>query len=54
MFLTLPSTRGRWFSDIDEERRAPVIIIGHDTAGELFPNEQALGKELNIEGQFLP
>jgi putative ABC transport system permease protein len=42
---------GRWFSDIDEERRSPVIIIGHDTAGELFPNEEALGKELNIEGQ---
>src|SRR5208283_1911102 len=43
---------GRWFSDIDEDRRAPVIIIGHDTAGELFPNEQALGKELDIEGQL--
>ncbi len=43
---------GRWFSDIDEERRNPVIIIGHDTAEELFPSEQALGKELNIEGQI--
>src|SRR5271156_4198522 len=43
---------GRWFSDIDEERRAPVIIIGHDTAEELFPSEQPLGKELDIEGQL--
>jgi len=43
---------GRWFSDIDEERRASVIIIGHDTAEELFPNEQPLGKELDIEGQL--
>src|ERR1700690_503826 len=43
---------GRWFSDVDEERRAPVIIIGHDTAQELFPSEQPLGKELDIEGQL--
>jgi putative ABC transport system permease protein len=43
---------GRWFSDIDEERRAPVIIVGHDTAEELFPSEQPLGKELDIEGQL--
>ena len=43
---------GRWFSDIDEERRASVIIIGHDTAAELFPSEQPLGKELDIEGQL--
>jgi len=43
---------GRWFSDIDDERRAPVIIVGHDTAEELFPNEQPLGKELDIEGQL--
>src|ERR1700690_1235812 len=43
---------GRWFSSIDEERRAPVIIIGHDTAQELFPSEQPLGKELDIEGQL--
>src|SRR5258708_39126441 len=43
---------GRWFSDIDEERRASVIIIAHDTAGELFPSEQPLGKELAIDGQL--
>jgi putative ABC transport system permease protein len=43
---------GRWFSDIDGERRASVIIIGHDTAEELFPSEQPLGKELDIEGQL--
>src|SRR6202158_5972173 len=44
---------GRWFSDIDEESRAPVIIVGHDTAQELFPTEQALGNKLNIKGQLV-
>ena len=43
---------GRWFNEIDEERRAPVIIIGYDTGDELFPNENPLGKEINIEGQL--
>jgi putative ABC transport system permease protein len=43
---------GRWFSEIDDERRAPVIILGHDTAEELFPNENPLGKEINIEGRL--
>jgi putative ABC transport system permease protein len=43
---------GRWFSGVDEERRAPVIIIGHDTAEELFGNMDPLGKEINIEGRL--
>ena len=29
---------GRWFSDIDDERRASVIILGADTVDELFGN----------------
>ena len=43
---------GRWFSEIDDERHAPVIVLGHDTAEELFPNESPLGREINIEGQL--
>jgi len=43
---------GRWFGEVDEERRAPVIILGYDTARELFPAENPLGKEINIEGQL--
>jgi putative ABC transport system permease protein len=43
---------GRWFTDIDQERRAPVILLGYATAETLFPNEDPLGKEINIEGQL--
>ena len=43
---------GRWVNEIDEERHSPVIILGSDTAVELFPNQDALGKEINIDGQL--
>jgi putative ABC transport system permease protein len=45
-------TEGRWFTDIDDERRAPVIILCHDTAAELFPSQSPLGHEINIEGRL--
>ncbi|HVI09272.1 MAG TPA: ABC transporter permease [Candidatus Binatia bacterium] len=48
----LPMASGRWFSDADDEHRATVIILGHDTAEELFPAESPLGKEINIEGRL--
>src|SRR5579859_4451856 len=48
----LPIASGRWFSEVDDERRAPVILLGYDTAEELFPAENPLGKEINIEGRL--
>ena len=43
---------GRFFTPEEDERRANVITLGHDTAEELFGEESALGKELNIEGEL--
>jgi len=44
--------RGRGYTETEDDNRSPVILIGHDTAQELFGNEDPLGKELNIEGQL--
>jgi putative ABC transport system permease protein len=48
----LEMAQGRWFSEVDDARRAPVIVLGSDTAEELFPSESPLGKEINIEGEL--
>jgi putative ABC transport system permease protein len=43
---------GRFFTSEEDERRANVIALGHDTAEELFGNDSGLGKELNIDGEL--
>ncbi len=48
----LDLSAGRWFNEVEEERRSPVIVLGIDTARELFPNQDPLGTEINIEGQL--
>jgi putative ABC transport system permease protein len=48
----LALSSGRWFNDTDDEHHSPVILLGSETATELFPKSGALGKEINIEGQM--
>jgi len=44
---------GRWFSEVDDQRHAKVIVLGSETAKALFPNDEAaLGAEINIENQL--
>ncbi len=44
---------GRWFTPIDQEHRAAVVVLGYDTAHTLFPgpNEDAVNQAVLIEGQ---
>ncbi|HTT21070.1 MAG TPA: ABC transporter permease [Candidatus Sulfotelmatobacter sp.] len=48
----IPLTSGRWFTEFDDERRAPVVILCHDTREELFGDNDPLDKEVNIEGRL--
>ncbi len=41
---------GRYFNECDQERAAKVVVLGHDTAAELFPGESAIGKEVDVAG----
>ncbi|MBN2711670.1 MAG: ABC transporter permease [Planctomycetes bacterium] len=40
--------KGRAFTSIEEERSAPVAILGASTANDLFEDKQPLGKEIRV------
>jgi putative ABC transport system permease protein len=43
---------GRFFNEIDQQHRSPVVVLGWDTADALFPaHEDPVGKEVLVEGQ---
>jgi putative ABC transport system permease protein len=50
--LDLEMREGRWFTSEEDMRHAPVIVLGGDTADELFGNASAIGKEINVEGEL--
>ena len=50
MVYDIELDQGRFFTNEEEQRRADVVVLGHDAAQELFGHESALGKEVEIEG----
>lgn len=57
MFGTLPDyikvtnrvvSRGRFFNDFEEQRRAMVCVLGDDVATALFPNDDPINKNIRI------
>lgn len=44
-------TEGRFFTDGENANRADVCVIGRDVANTMFPNVNALDKELTINGR---
>jgi putative ABC transport system permease protein len=41
---------GRMWTESEEERRANVVILGHDAAEDLFPDESPIGKDVECGG----
>ncbi len=48
----LPMASGRWFTEVDNQHRSSVVLLGYETAQELFGNQDPLGREVNIEGRL--
>ena len=42
---------GRYFSQYEQDKHADVVVLGNDTAEELFRGEDPLGKEVEINGE---
>lgn len=41
---------GRFFTDQEDEHRLDVVVLGYDAEQTLFPGEQAVGKQLMVDG----
>ena len=48
----LDLTQGRYFTTQEAQRGANVVVLGSDTAQELFGNDSAVGKEVTIDGDL--
>jgi putative ABC transport system permease protein len=44
--------QGRMYTEGEDQRAANVVILGHDAWAKLFGKENAIGKEVEIEGQM--
>jgi len=44
---------GRFFTESEDRRRLPVAILGYEIDRALFPNESAIGKWIEVNGQTL-
>jgi putative ABC transport system permease protein len=48
----LQLAQGRFFSQQESDRAANVVVLGSDTASELFGTDPAIGKEVEIDGDL--
>ena len=47
------TSAGRWLSERDVDSNAPVAILGFKLKQKLFGGEEAVGKQINLEGRRL-
>ncbi|HEX4030562.1 MAG TPA: ABC transporter permease [Terracidiphilus sp.] len=43
---------GRLWTQSEEDRRAKVVVLGHDAAADLFPGQDPIGKDVDCEGDI--
>ncbi len=43
---------GRMWTPDEEKRSADVVVLGHDAAEDLFPNESPIGKDIECRGDI--
>ena len=48
--MGIPLKGGRFFTDADRDGAAPVVIVNESMAKKYFPNENAVGKAVTIQG----
>ncbi|GAB1372602.1 ABC transporter permease [Candidatus Kapaibacterium sp.] len=44
------TSQGRYFTPFEEDSKANVVVIGSKVASSIFPNNDALGKDIKIQG----
>ena len=44
--------QGRMYTEPEEERSASVVVLGHDAAEDLFPDESPLGEDVECGGDI--
>ncbi|WP_348263670.1 ABC transporter permease [Telmatobacter sp. DSM 110680] len=49
MVTDLVFLQGRLWNDAEDQRAEHVVVLGHDTWEELFGEQYAIGKEVNVE-----
>jgi putative ABC transport system permease protein len=49
MVTDMTLREGRLYTDDEDHRASHVVILGHDTAEQLFGDQSGVGKEVNIE-----
>jgi putative ABC transport system permease protein len=52
--MGIPVLQGRAFTDRDDDRAEPVVIVDQNTARRFWPGESPLGKRLRLVGQGAP
>lgn len=46
-------SQGRYYTNIESETGAPVVLIGYDIANDLFPDGTAVGKQIKVMGRYV-